>query len=226
MGKIKIIEVKEAPIPEVDFERGEYEKDGTYQTKMILFSDNYMAAENSYRVYVAPEAVKQIFDHISWGKNSRENCVEQGGFLIGRRMADQEKELNIIVVEQAVPASGAKGSSGTLYMTAEDMREMHRYLDRLNEGRAPENRLIKAGWFHTHPNSLDVYMSGTDRNTQKTLFSEDQSLSIVLNPHRKIWKCYRAEDCYDTKAEMLIDQVMIDEYGKNRLTNNSVKIGG
>lgn len=226
MGKIKIIKKEEPQICEVDFVREQYEKDGRYQTKMLMFDDNYMAAGDSYRTYLTPEAVKEIFDYITWGDLSSENAEEQGGFLIGRYLYDPEKDLNIAIVEMAIPAKHARGSIGTLEIQNQDMWEMHQQLDTINSTRSEEEKLLVLGWFHTHPNTLDVFMSGTDRYTQRTFFSGERALAIVLNPHRKIWKCFRSAECCDTMAEMLIDGFLLDEFGKKRLLNESLRFGG
>lgn len=226
MGKIKIVKKEEPKICEVDFLREQYETDGQYQVKMLMFGDNYTVAEDSYRTYLTPEAVKKIFDYINWGKIDHKNTAEQGGFLIGRYIYDPEKELNIAIVETAIPARHARGSAGTLEIQNQDMLEMHQQLDMINGTRSEEDKLLVLGWFHTHPNTLDVFMSGTDRYTQRTFFSGDRALAIVLNPHRKIWKCFRAAGCHDTMAEMLLDEDLLNEYGKKRLLNESFRFGG
>ena len=37
------------------------------------------------------------------------------------------------------------------------------------------------GWFHTHP-GLGVFMSGTDRQTQRNFFSQPWQVSLVVDP--------------------------------------------
>lgn len=49
------------------------------------------------------------------------------------------------------------------------------------------------GWYHTHPNNLGVFMSGTDQRTQATFFSANWQFAIVLNPHRLQWKAFAGE---------------------------------
>ena len=170
MGKIKIVKKEEPQICEVEFLREQYETEGQYQVKMLMFGDNYTVAGDSYRTYLTPEAVKEIFDYIKWGEIDRENTAEQGGFLIGRYLYDPEKKWNIAIVETAIPARHARGSIGTLEIQNQDMLEMHQQLDMINNTRSEEDKFLVLGWFHTHPNTLDVFMSGTDRYTQRTFF--------------------------------------------------------
>lgn len=225
MGKIKIVKKEEPQICEVEFLREQYETEGQYQVKMLMFGDNYTVAGDSYRTYLTPEAVKEIFDYIKWGEIDRENTAEQGGFLIGRYLYDPEKKWNIAIVETAIPARHARGSIGTLEIQNQDMLEMHQQLDMINNTRSEEDKFLVLGWFHTHPNTLDVFMSGTDRYTQRTFFSGERALAIILNPHRKIWKCFRSAECHDTMAEMMIDERLLGKYEKKRLLNERFRFG-
>jgi len=50
------------------------------------------------------------------------------------------------------------------------------------------------GWFHTHPNSLPAFMSGTDRATQRSFFSAGWHFALGLNPHRRLAACFHAAD--------------------------------
>ena len=102
---------------------------------------------------------------------------------------------------------------------------MYKELDTMNQRRPAQERLELVGWFHTHPNSLDVFMSGTDRWTQSRLFSGERCIALVFNPHRKLWKCFRTEECLDTKAELLVGSRLADKLGKKGLRNETVVFG-
>jgi len=70
-------------------------------------------------------------------------------------------------------------------MTHETWKEMLDKADKLLEQSGSALQII--GWYHTHPNTLDVFMSGTDQNTQSRLFGNDWQFAIVLNPQKRIW---------------------------------------
>jgi len=224
MGKTKIVRQEGPVVHETDYSREQYE--GADGVKMMLFADNYMSADASCDAYVMPETVKTIFDHTGWGRRTRENRVEQGGYLLGRFFEDPRKGKKIVLVEAAVPALDAKGSCGFLDMPKSDMLRMHQERYRMNAERGADEQLLVVGWFHTHPNSLDVFMSGTDRNTQQKEYAGPYDLAFVLNPHRKLWKCYRSAACLDVKARMLLDAAVVDSYGRQRLLNDQTNFGG
>jgi len=69
-------------------------------------------------------------------------------------------------------------------MTHETWKDMLDVVDNL------DSKLQIVGWYHTHPNDLDVFMSGTDTATQARVFSHDWQFAIVLNPHKKIWRSF------------------------------------
>lgn len=70
------------------------------------------------------------------------------------------------------------------------INELPRYMDEQyrNQGQ------YVIGWFHTHPNSLDVFMSRTDMDTQRNFFNQDWHFSVVLNPHRRLIACFNSMD--------------------------------
>lgn len=226
MGRIKIVKETVPEISTMDFQGEDYDIGGKYDPQMILVSDNYTSAEESYRLFVLPQAAESIMDYIGWSQyNIWKNHSEQGGFLIGRNYKDPDKQLNIGIVEYAIPAVHARGSAGALDISPEDSKAMYKELDTMNQRRPAQERLELVGWFHTHPNSLDVFMSGTDRWTQSRLFSGERCIALVFNPHRKLWKCFRTEECLDTKAELLVGSRLADKLGKKGLRNETVVFG-
>lgn len=219
MGRIQIVKEYEPEIGKIQY------KDECFEKKYVLMCDNDSAAENDYQVIALPEASEVMLEYIGWGIKMPENRVEQGGFLVGRNCYDEEKKRNFCIVERVLPARGAVGSPGFLEMSHEDTKEMYRELDEINALYPEKEKKDVIGWFHTHPNSLDVFMSGTDRVTQGSLFSGERAIALVLNPHRKIWKCYRSQCCADTKAELLIGDQTFQKFGKKRLLNNVLDFG-
>lgn len=179
----------------------------------IMVSDNYYApdAEDAWRLYVMPSAAKAILDHIHWGERHSVNTVEQGGYLLGTVFKDEEQNISVCRVEAAVPAMDARGTGAFLVIEKSDLMAAHTVCDKLNCDRSADSQLRFVGWFHTHPNGLDVFMSGTDRHTQSSMFSGEDAFAIVMNPHRRIWKCYRSGHCIPVKAQFLLDR---DTVGK------------
>lgn len=167
--------------------------------RVIQEHDSYIeyAHSKSHMLFITGEAMKQIFNHVEWGKRTGHNIVEQGGILLGQVFRDENKKLTYGIAEAAIAGSLAKGSSAYLNMTHETWKQMLDSVDDiLNEN--PEKNLQIIGWYHTHPNELSVFMSGTDQSTQRRLFSHDWQFAMVLNPHRQIWKAFHgmnADEC-------------------------------
>ena len=74
--------------------------------------------------------------------------------------------------------------------TKEMWRDMQNELTILNEKRDKDMKLVILGWFHTHPNNLSVFMSGTDMETQRLNFPLDWQVSLVMNPHKDIFRVF------------------------------------
>lgn len=224
MGTIKIVSRSVPAIGTTTYQKNDFGKDGNYPHERVLVCDNFFApdADDHWRLYVLPEPAERIFSHIHWDTRHPDNLVEQGGFLLGRYFRDEEKNVTLCLVEHAVPAMQAAGTMGYLVMQESDLLAAHLELDKLNRNRSEEAQLRIIGWFHTHPNNLDVFMSGTDRGTQSSMFAGENAVAIVLNPHRKIWKCFRSERCQSVKGEILLDSAAVQKFGTKQLHNHSL----
>jgi len=151
-----------------------------------------LTALNSPLLFISECAEKGIKKHIAWGKTTKTNMCEQGGILVGRPFLVGESVLGI--AEYVIPAEIKRASSAYLEMGTETWTKM---LDIYDE-HYKEDGLYIIGWFHTHPNSLPVFMSSTDMGTQRTFFNQDWHFSIVLNPHRHLIACFnsaKADKC-------------------------------
>ena len=137
--------------------------------------------ENGHVLYLAKQAFEGISTHIDWGTSTSINRVEQGGILLGHSYIEPQTKQLFCIAEQSVAGKLAKGSGAYLEMTHETWKDMLDTVDNLH----PELQIV--GWYHTHPNGLDVFMSGTDRATQAGTFGKDWQFAIVLNPHKEIW---------------------------------------
>ena len=67
----------------------------------------------------------------------------------------------------------------------------------------PNKDLQIIGWYHTHPNQLDVFMSETDVGTQMRFFSNDWQFAIVLNPHKKLWRAFHGKNAEECKGFLI-----------------------
>lgn len=152
-----------------------------------------------YEFYVTMSAFRTIGGHIAWGTHTRENVVEQGGILMGHAYRNPNSGVVYAIAEQAVSGRLARGTAGYLEITHETWKEMLDNVDRMQTG------LQLIGWYHTHPNSLDVFMSGTDRSTQRRLFGNDWQFAIVLNPHKQIWRSFYGSDSRECRGYVLSD---------------------
>lgn len=145
----------------------------------------------NYSLYTTQKAWSEITKHIGWNKhNVQFNRVEQGGLLIGRVYKDEEKVFGIVT--QTISGDLAQGSSTYLDMGHAVWKKM---LDKKDELLKDDDKLHVIGWYHTHPNNLSVFMSGTDMNTQNTMFPEDWHFAMVINPHQEVWKVFQGDDC-------------------------------
>lgn len=195
------------------------ERSGAYDEEtlfdgVIRSSDNAPKGDPRHKLVLRYNAVREIFDFIQWEKeDSSEVRNEQGGILLGKRYYDAEKDVHFVDVTKVVTGKKAVGSAGYLDMTPECWQDMHKEKDDYNEATGEEAVIV--GWFHTHPNSLSCFMSGTDRNTQALFFEGDNTYALVFNPQRGLMKAFRAKECYATQAFMITcptrGEVLVDD---------------
>lgn len=139
-------------------------------------------------LYISEEAEKEIKTHIHWNEKTDSNVYEQGGILVGRPFMVENGILG--VVEHVIPAEASRANSAYLEMGTDTWKKM---LDIYDE-KYKNQCLYVIGWFHTHPNGLPVFMSGTDMGTQRNFFNQDWHFSVVLNPHRRLIACFNSAD--------------------------------
>jgi hypothetical protein len=169
----------------------------SFKTIERLGSNCETAEPMGHRLYISKEAMSHIGSHIGWGKMTQHNCIEQGGILLGQVFRDSVNGVTYGVADVAVAALSARGSSVHLEMTHDTWKEMLASVDQLLE-QSPQRDLQVIGWYHTHPNGLQVYMSGIDRETQGRLFAHDWQFAVVLNPQKERWRAFfghAAQEC-------------------------------
>lgn len=139
---------------------------------------------------ISRRAEREIKKHIGWAKKTRQNVREQGGILIGSPFLVDGRTVS--VVECVIPAELSESSAAYLKMDTETWVKMLNIYDE----RYQEQGLYVMGWFHTHPNSLGVFMSSTDMGTQQRFFREDWHFAVVLNPHRRLAACFHSAQAF------------------------------
>ncbi len=171
------------------------EKDNKYDS-------NIQKIETLNEILLSQKARETIFKHIDWNKNTSNNSVEQGGLLIGHSYVDKEKNSIIGYAVNAIPAFTAKGSMAYLKFDHNTWKSIMDALDTINEDSENDDFQV-IGWYHTHPGRLSVFMSGTDLNTQRTMFSKDWQFAIVLNPQKQIWRAFSEADAKECNGYIL-----------------------
>ncbi len=158
-----------------------------------------IAGPGQPHVYVLREALAAIKDHIGWGRSTGANGVEQGGLLIGHVFRDANTDESFAVVKRILEARSAESTSVSIEMNHATWLDLLNRFDglALAEHRSPW-RIV--GWYHTHPNSLPVFMSGTDRRTQRDFFAGPEFFALVFNPHQRLWKAFQGAECLECPA--------------------------
>lgn len=137
-------------------------------------------------LFFSKDAGQGIKKHIAWGEKTDENVHEQGGLLIGKPFQVEGRIVGI--VEHIIPADVICANTAYLKMGTETWVKMLEIYDKSYK----EKGMYVIGWFHTHPNSLPVFMSSTDMGTQRAFFNQDWHFSVVLNPHRHLIACFNS----------------------------------
>lgn len=145
--------------------------------------------QNDERHYliIRKGVLEKLKKSLDWGERTRRNRVEQGGMLLGH-IAYYHKEIYCFVED--ILLADTAGSSAFVEFTNEMWAAMQNELAERNAGRNKNELLAIVGWFHTHPNKLPVFMSGTDMNTQRLNFSREWQASLVMNPHMNKYRVF------------------------------------
>ncbi len=181
---------RERPVPpDLSFESGVRSRPSSASRHFVTFQ---------------PPATRKLFRHIGWNEETERNRVEQGGIMLGHVYRDSERGFTYGLVEDIVPGASARGSSTYLELSTDVWKTMLDYVDDRLDRQGEDLQVI--GWYHTHPNHLDVFMSGTDRGTQKRFFSEDWHFAVVLNPHREFVKAFHGAEALECNCNLLHSQ--------------------
>jgi proteasome lid subunit RPN8/RPN11 len=149
---------------------------------------------------IEPSALDRIKKHIGWGQITPQNRYEQGGLLLGRILTGEESSFLHTRITYAIAGPSTDRGEGFLRLGHDVWRQMMEDADRYVE---QGNNAQIVGWYHTHPNNLDVFMSNVDRSTQDRMFRQDWHIAVVLNPHRKIVKAFRGRQATPCGIELV-----------------------
>lgn len=162
-------------------------------------------------VVVTPQATSDIMNCFTWGKAHPLNIYEQQAGLVGHVFkTNGSRSKFIVVVEYVVPMFSAERNAVGASMESDDLARMRKEIDVINANskRSEHSILQKYGSYillgivHSHPNGLDVFVSGTDQNTHRKRYANRDGfgLSMVINPHRRLKVVYGGPDVIKTKC--------------------------
>lgn len=114
---------------------------------------------------------------------------EHGGVLVGFPYHDKEAGRYFNVINKAVPAFNSQGSAVHLQFTPETWDYISGILE---QEETPGLSVV--GWYHSHPN-LGVFMSGTDRATQRAFYNHSWSVAVVVDPVKQNTGWFSGPDC-------------------------------
>ena len=173
----------------------------TVANHTVLANENRKDDEGYILLYTLT-ARNEMFEFIRWENlNARENRVEQGGLIAGYHYRIPETGEKISVAAHVFPLYTANSNASYLDARAQDWSQAYQAMERM--GRESGRPLEVIGWFHTHPNGLPTFMSGTDRETMRKNFNAVSNYALVLNPHTTSWKAFRSADVKDAICYML-----------------------
>ena len=197
-------------------------KDLSYPVKKHRLNakcDNYKTGASNYLLYILKDAANAILSFIEWDKHTEHNHTEVCGFMIGHHYYDESKDIYYTEVESIITVPTDMSTEVYLQLSTDSMFAIEQALDAYNAEHNTDCKFI--GWFHTHPNSLPVFMSSTDLITQTRYFSDDLGYAIVLNPHKLYWKAFRSVSCADVKCMMVSKNVTYNEETQSTSTTHS-----
>lgn len=152
-------------------------------------------------LYILPSAFLELKEHICWKEKKGKNLNEQGGILVGSVFRDNSTQVVCGVVQHVIPSTKSGGAT-YIQFTHDDWILMYKeFEDKYSSVGKSKNQLKIIGWYHTHPN-MPVNMSGIDKNTHVSFFSEMWQFSVILNPQRGTWAVFNGTECKNCNGYM------------------------
>lgn len=155
----------------------------------------FIKPTNDFYVFIEQSALEGLYDFLAHDTNR-----EHGGVLIGKPYFDEEVENYFVDIRVAIPAQETEGTPIHLQFTSDAWS----FISGVIEENYPD--LVVVGWYHSHP-GLGVFMSSTDRETQKAFFNHPWSLATVVDPIAKITGWFFDEKCHKLDRTQVISYV-------------------
>ena len=155
-------------------------------------------------------ATASLYRNIGWlNDHYPPNRKEQGGLMFGMLIRDiygepvQGEVTHILMAE-----TNCRYPGYIEWDAMEEIRLQQIFFDLKDEMEKKDPEAAKdfviLGWWHTHPNDLPVFMSGTDMGTQRLKYNKPCKYSLVLNPQRGVWKAFVGKEAVEVPAVMLL----------------------
>lgn len=167
---------------------------------VIVSNTEENVVPNRILIFSPQTAAILLNEKIGWGRfDFPRNKTEQGGWMIGHHITNGQGEIIKSEVQYILEAETDVREPGYIEWSAlEDIRLQRAFftIQRSVAETDPEaaKHLELLGWWHTHPDRLHVFLSGTDRATIQSKFNKPGHYSVVLNPHQKIWRVFAGPD--------------------------------
>lgn len=177
----------------------------------------------------SPYATKRQLEIIGWLRDDfPRNKNEQGGWLIGRYLRDAAGHITQAEVLDIWEANTECRRPAYIEWDAIEEIRMQRKFFQIKDTLSATDptaaeELAVIGWWHTHPNGLPVFMSGTDMETQRLKYFKPEKYAVVLNPHRGIWRAFAGREAVEAPAVMLVAEDGSDVPTKKQIDCNCRK---
>ncbi len=148
--------------PDSDFTIAPRKRDGR-RDKPEDIPDHVLDVSSRFNLYVSDRVVIGVRQHVCLNPTR-----ETGGVLLGRQY--QRGEVTVVSVTGFAPLPS--GSANAVHLDERSLLALH------NRSYAPGEYVV--GWFHSHPNMGDPFMSNHDVNLHRMYFNEPWYVSCVV----------------------------------------------
>lgn len=170
---------------------------------------NWISTPSPMLVYTSYAAKKQM-DIIGWKRDDfPKNRKEQGGWLLGYYVFNEDGIPVQGEVTEVLEAVTECRLPGYIEWDALEEIRLQQTFFQMKDNLAKVDpvaaeRFSVLGWWHTHPNSLDVFLSSTDMETVRLKYYKPEKYSIVLNPHRGTFRAFAGVNAVEVPVIMLL----------------------
>lgn len=142
---------------------------------------------------MTPQCWDEFAAIVHWGKEHPLNVLEQRFRFLGMRFRDKKRRYCLAMFCQSIPtARSAYSAEKADLEPLNDERELFRNRPELFNPFAGEfgSADVTTAMGHTHPNSLGVFMSGTDDRAHELACTNEAHITFVANPHTRTVKAW------------------------------------